>query len=81
MIRVRNVVLYGSTSSCTLVTVPLSVNFTCLELAARRITTGQETTFTCTCVVVRPCVLSLLKWAQPPNGIRTMSRGKLSEWL
>ena len=60
MIRVRNVVLYGSTSSCTLVTVPLSVNFTCLELAARGMTTGQETTLylrVSSCQVMRPLPL------------------------
>ena len=34
MICLKNVVLYGWTWTCTLVTVPLSFNFTCLELAA-----------------------------------------------
>ena len=62
MIHVRNAVLYGSTSSCTLVTVPLSVNFTCLELAARRMTTGQETTLylrVSSCQAMRPLPLEV----------------------
>ena len=62
MIRVRNVVLYGSTSSCTLVTVPLSVNFTCLKLAAHRMTTGQETRLylrVSSCQAMRPLPLEV----------------------
>ena len=63
----KNVAFYGSTLSCTLVTVPLSFNFTCLELAARGMPTGRRPHVTCACLVVRPCGLLLSQWAQPPT--------------